>query len=61
MSSIYNFFSLKVLWVEQQHVRYHERREIKDDTIVSPDETGDDYRLRFNDPLYPKQWYLVGT
>ncbi|PIK52927.1 hypothetical protein BSL78_10176, partial [Apostichopus japonicus] len=51
----------RVLWVEQQHVRYHERREIKDDTMVSPDETGDDYRLRFNDPLYPKQWYLYNN
>lgn len=48
----------RVLWVEQQHVRKHERREMKEPAVVPPDATGDNYNMDFNDPLYPKQWYL---
>ncbi|XP_070568384.1 neuroendocrine convertase 2-like [Ptychodera flava] len=29
--------------------------------VLSPDFTGDDFNMPFNDPLYPKQWYLHST
>ncbi|XP_006822607.1 neuroendocrine convertase 2-like [Saccoglossus kowalevskii] len=29
--------------------------------VLSPDYTGDDYDMPFNDPKYPKQWYLHNT
>lgn len=27
--------------------------------MVPPDETGDNWAIPFNDPLWDKQWYLV--
>ncbi len=60
-------------WVQQQHLNEHRKRDLhtlleevlevyekKAEEVLPPDETGDDDKpLYFNDPLFPKQWYLV--
>ncbi|XP_071955760.1 PC3-like endoprotease variant B [Antedon mediterranea] len=45
----------RVLWVSQQPETTLGRRTHK---AVAPDVTGDDYDIKFNDPRWPKQWYL---
>ncbi|XP_033095615.1 PC3-like endoprotease variant B [Anneissia japonica] len=45
----------RVLWVSQQPETMLGRRS---GNFVPPDVTGDDYDISFNDPKWPKQWYL---
>lgn len=47
------FFSVKVIWAEQQVSKSRVKREAKASYIRSDGTVG------FNDPMYNSQWYLV--
>nr|XP_054752954.1 PC3-like endoprotease variant B isoform X2 [Lytechinus pictus] len=46
----------RVTWVEQQRIIAHAKK--RADDVVPPDQTGANWAIPFNDPLFKKQWYL---